>query len=383
MRVNFIHLLCICTFLLGPPLLEAQPTTMEEEDTCSSLQTVLLREEVLLLKEQFAAISHQLSDSLIVQKEMLKNIHVLSHASNDSGQRLNDSLMVQKKILKNMDKLSNDSHDNARKLNDSLKVQEEMLKNIDWLSNDSHDNAKKMNDSLMVQRKMIKTLDELYNNSHDNAQTLNGSLRDMKMLMRKHFISHTDALPCFDKSVSHDIPYCAAGWLVIQRRMDGSVNFYRAWSDYRQGFGNPSGEFWIGLKTMHSLTQSRTYKLRIDLEDFEGNTRYAEYSTFAISDEAHGYTLSIGTYSGTAGDALTRHNNRPFLTKDHRGTGSSAPCPVRYKGAWWYRYCHHSNLNGQYLRGAHTSHADGVNWFHWKGYYYSLKTSIMMIKPVG
>ena len=165
--------------------------------------------------------------------------------------------------------------------------------------------------------------------------------------------------------------------------MDGSVDFYRGWSDYRQGFGDTSGEFWIGLETMHSLTQSRTYKLRIDLGDFEGNTRYAEYSTFAISDEAHGYTLSIGTYSGTAGDALTIHNHRPFLTKDHRGSGDSASCPVTHKGAWWYESCHYSNLNGQYLRGNHTSYADGVNWWQWKRYHYSLKTTIMMIKPVG
>ena len=435
MRVNFIHLLCVCTFLHGPPLLEAQPTTIEEEDTCSSLQTMLFKEEILLLKEQFAAISHQLGDSLIVQKEMLKHIHELSHARNDSGQRLNDSLMVQKEMLKHIDRLSNDSHDNARKLNDSLMVQKEMLKNIDRLSNDSHDNARKSNDSLMVQKEMLKNMDRLSNDSHDNArklndslmvqkemlknidrlsndshdnarksndslivqkemlknihdshdsiQKLNGSLRDLRKSLGNLPISLINPLACFVKPVPIDIPYCTAGWLIIQRRMDGSVDFYRGWSDYRQGFGVPSGEFWIGLETMHSLTQSRTYKLRIDLEDFDENTRYAEYSTFAISDEAHGYTLSIGTYSGTAGDSLTWHNHRPFLTKDHTGTGRPAPCPVKYKGDWWYYDCSHSNLNGLYLRAFHTSYADGVNWYHWRGDYYSLKTSIMMIKPVG
>ena len=283
MRVNFIHFLCICTFLHGPPLLEAQPTTSEEEDMCSSLQTMLFKEEILLLKKQFAAISHQLNDSLMAQKEMFINIQ-------------------------------------------------------------------------------------------DSIQKLNGSLSEQRKLLRRHNISHIDPSACFD------IPYCRAGWLVIQRRMDGSVDFYRGWSDYRQGFGNPSGEFWIGLETIHNLTQSITYKLRIHLEDFEGNTRYAEYSTFAISDEAHNYTLSIGTYSGTAGDGLTPHNHKPFLTKDHRGNNY---CPVRYKGAWWFHECHHSNLNGRYLQGTHTSLAEGVNWYRWKGHYYSLKTSIMMIKPVG
>ena len=108
--------------------MEAQPTTLEEEDTCSSLQTMLLREEILLLKEQFAAMSHQLNDSIMVQKEMLKNIDKLSHNSHDNAQNLNDSLMVQKRMLKNIDKLSHNSHDNAQNLNDSLMVQKRMLK---------------------------------------------------------------------------------------------------------------------------------------------------------------------------------------------------------------------------------------------------------------
>ena len=189
---------------------------------------------------------------------------------------------------------------------------------------------------------------------------------------------------CFETSAKSGIPYCAEGWLVIQRRVNGAVDFYRGWKDYRQGFGYPAGEFWIGLEVMHNLTKNRTYKLRIDLEDFEGNTRYAEYSTFAISDEAHGHTLSIGTYSGTAGDALTRHNNKPFLTKDHsERSPKSSICPLFNKGAWWYNACYDSNLNGLYHRSSTAAYGVGVVWRQWKGYRYSLQTSIMKIKPVN
>lgn len=34
---------------------------------------------------------------------------------------------------------------------------------------------------------------------------------------------------------------------VIQRRYDGSVNFYRDWNDYKSGFGSMNSEFWLGM----------------------------------------------------------------------------------------------------------------------------------------
>ena len=58
----------------------------------------------------------------------------------------------------------------------------------------------------------------------------------------------------------------------------------------------------------------------------------------------------------------------------------SGNCAARFKGAWWYGRCHHSNLNGLYLVGSHTSYADGVNWYHFKKHNYSLKTTEMKIR---
>jgi len=84
------------------------------------------------------------------------------------------------------------------------------------------------------------------------------------------------------------------GWIVFQKRMDGSVNFYRSWAYYKYGFGNLSGEFWLGLGKIHRLTNSKRYKLRVDLED----AAYAEYDMFAVTSERAMYQLSLGTYSG-------------------------------------------------------------------------------------
>ncbi len=71
------------------------------------------------------------------------------------------------------------------------------------------------------------------------------------------------------------------GWTVFQHRYDGSVDFYRAWKDYKQGFGNLRREFWLGLEKLHRITYSQKSKLRINLEDFAGNKKFAEYNFFS------------------------------------------------------------------------------------------------------
>ena len=92
------------------------------------------------------------------------------------------------------------------------------------------------------------------------------------------------------------------GWTVFQRRKDGSVDFYCNWTDYEKRFGDFSGEFWWGLGKIHCLTQDGTdYALRVDLEDFENETRY---SIFNIRDSTTDYTISVGAYSSDAGDLM-------------------------------------------------------------------------------
>ena len=84
---------------------------------------------------------------------------------------------------------------------------------------------------------------------------------------------------------------------MFQKRLDGSVDFYRGWADYKRGFGNLNGEFWLGLDKIHRLTKSNN-RLRVDLEDTTGKTAYAEYDMFAVTSERTKYKLSLGTYSG-------------------------------------------------------------------------------------
>ncbi|CAH3189213.1 unnamed protein product [Porites lobata] len=173
------------------------------------------------------------------------------------------------------------------------------------------------------------------------------------------------------------------GWTVFQKRLDGSVDFYRGWDDYKGGFGNMNGEFWLGLEKIHRLTKEQC-RLRVDLEDFENQTAYAEYDSFGVGDEQSKYKLGLlGQYAGTAGDSLAWHRNMPFSTRDQNNDQAShiINCAIKHEGAWWYHHCHYSNLNGRYLNGSHSSYANGVNWYHWKGYHYSAKRAEMKTKP--
>uniref|UniRef100_A0A8C2YY05 Tenascin Cb n=1 Tax=Cyclopterus lumpus TaxID=8103 RepID=A0A8C2YY05_CYCLU len=174
-----------------------------------------------------------------------------------------------------------------------------------------------------------------------------------------------------------DMSIDGGGWIVFLRRQSGRLEFFRNWKNYTAGFGDMNDEFWLGLSNLHKITAGGQYELRVDLRD-KGETAYAQYDKFSISEPRSRYKVHVGGYSGTAGDSMTYHHGRPFSTYDHDNDIAVTNCALSYKGAFWYKNCHRVNLMGRY---GDNSHSKGVNWFHWKGHEHSIEFAEMKIRP--
>ena len=215
----------------------------------------------------------------------------------------------------------------------------------------------------------------------------NGSAFQVSILTRLSYSISFPFLLLLSLYLSSLKVYCdmetdGGGWTVFQRRQDGSLDFYRNWADYEEGFGDLKRNFWLGLANIHRLTPTDDSTLRVDLGDFEGNRAFAKYSEFQILNAKTKYTLIVQKYSGNASDSMTYHNAMKFSTKDRdNDLHSSGNCAQIYRGAWWFNYCLYSSLNGQYYNNP-TSVSDwhGVMWYHWKGKKYSLKFSEMKVR---
>ncbi|XP_037056042.1 tenascin-X isoform X6 [Peromyscus leucopus] len=174
-----------------------------------------------------------------------------------------------------------------------------------------------------------------------------------------------------------DMETDGGGWLVFQRRMDGQTDFWRDWEEYAHGFGNISREFWLGNEVLHSLTQAGDYSMRVDLR--AGNEAvFAQYDFFRVDSAMENYRLHLEGYHGTAGDSMSYHSGSVFSARDRDPNNLLISCAVSYRGAWWYRNCHYANLNGLY--GSTVDH-QGVSWYHWKGFEFSVPFTEMKLRP--
>lgn len=138
--------------------------------------------------------------------------------------------------------------------------------------------------------------------------------------------------------------------VLIQQNVNGSKFFNRSWAEFKVGFSDTVGNYWLGNDLLSQLTLSRRYKLRFDLQLRNLSWYYAEYSSFTVSGESRNYELHVSGYSGNAGDALSYHNGMMFTTydrdNDQRLSSSyKNNCAVFDGGGFWYNNCAYCSVN--------------------------------------
>jgi len=162
---------------------------------------------------------------------------------------------------------------------------------------------------------------------------------------------------------------------MIQQNINGSDFFNRSWAEFKVGFNDSSGNFWIGNDLLHQLTMNGRYKLRFDLQArYNISWYYAQYSSFVVSSEETNYTMLASGYSGNAGDALSYHDGMMFTTYDRDNdpwttsdTTYMNNCAVFNGGGFWYNWCAYANVNTVRGRGSN---------FRWR----SLETGILLLQ---
>ncbi|XP_055528519.1 angiopoietin-related protein 6-like [Wyeomyia smithii] len=173
--------------------------------------------------------------------------------------------------------------------------------------------------------------------------------------------------------------FLGGGWIVIHRRFNGTVNFTRSWEEYRDGFGEPDGEHWMGLDKIYKITRSAKYELLVVLKDFDGIGKIAHYDGFSVDSEGAKYKLRLGNYDhGNAEDSLSASNGTKFSTYDQDNDHHSDSCAGFFKSGWWFSDCMNANLNGPYNQ--YEKNNLTMNWFGFRKDLQGLKEASMMIR---
>lgn len=144
----------------------------------------------------------------------------------------------------------------------------------------------------------------------------------------------------FTDAEDFNLRFCQEHWTIIQRR-DNFVNlqnFSLPWVEYKFGFGAANKDFWMGNEFLHEFSHKKNLKLRVELEDFDGNMVWAQYDFFKVASEREKYKLFLGGYAGNATDSLSSHSNSSFSTYDQKNDAAPdcCPCSLSYGGGWWF-----------------------------------------------
>uniref|UniRef100_A0A3Q0R3V8 Angiopoietin like 5 n=1 Tax=Amphilophus citrinellus TaxID=61819 RepID=A0A3Q0R3V8_AMPCI len=202
-----------------------------------------------------------------------------------------------------------------------------------------------------------------------------------------------------------EMDYMGGGWTVMQRRTDGLTDFKRSWADYVDGFGHLAGEHWLGLKKVfHIVNQKDTrFQLHIALVSHDDVTSYASYDDFRLDSDTQFFSIHLGRYAGSAGDAFRGYDQEqnqdtaPFSASDVDNDGCNPfcsignctveSCSIHYNHTgWWFNQCGLANLNGS-PEDAERNQGQRMHilWDTWRhsGVPYTIKSVTMKIRRIA
>uniref|UniRef100_K1PJG3 Angiopoietin-related protein 2 n=1 Tax=Magallana gigas TaxID=29159 RepID=K1PJG3_MAGGI len=150
-----------------------------------------------------------------------------------------------------------------------------------------------------------------------------------------------------------DMETDGGGWTSIQRRLSGTMNFNKTWTEFKNGFGVPQNAYWIGNDVIQHLTNRQPYSMYVVFKLNNGSIFHQKYADFSVGDESTNYQLHLaGPTAGNLGDIMINNpyneymNGMSFSTVDRDNDQHSGNCAAYHKGGWWFNSCHNAFLNG-------------------------------------
>lgn len=147
-----------------------------------------------------------------------------------------------------------------------------------------------------------------------------------------------------------DMETDGGGWTVLLNRQKQlqQLDFNRTWEEYKTGFGNPHGEYYLGNDVLHLMTNSRVYMIRMDFELSSGRQEYSYYEKFSVDTEYNSYQTTTGGSSRSWNSCFSYLGSRSFTTFDRDHDSYNGNCAAVQGGGWWYYNCNYFNPTSPY-----------------------------------
>uniref|UniRef100_A0A2C9KDK9 Fibrinogen C-terminal domain-containing protein n=1 Tax=Biomphalaria glabrata TaxID=6526 RepID=A0A2C9KDK9_BIOGL len=312
-------------------------------------------------------------ESIQVNKQNIENLKEDANTKKQNLERIIEDIDTNKQNITSIKVVMDTNTRNIKKSRDEMDTNITRIKEYMDINSRNMKNSQESHNMMMAN--FSAALIELKNQINEGTKSLIllASCRYVQSSEPRVIVTLTSGLKVMCDTMTN-----GGGWIIFQRRINGKVDFYRGWKEYRDGFGDYNiGEFYLGNEHIFKLTSSGQYDLRIDLE-FKNKPYFAQYKDFKVLSETEKYKLQIGQYLGDAGDGLKNQNNMFFTTFDRdNDIWSIDNCAKFYLGAWWHHGCHLSNLNGKW---GSKSYGEGLNWADLTGYHDGVSFSEMKIR---